>query len=109
MTLYADIDGKPVPLRSCDWVQTEKCGCIIAVAMAQLGDDVIAATAEQAHKELVPTKRERDKDNRLGRTFTLMSHEAFKERTKRGDGSFDAWACAEHGNPLLPAPTDRPA
>lgn len=97
--IYVDIDGKPVPLKDCDWIMTEACGCIIAVTIAMHHNgDLIAATAEQAHKEIRPTKRERDRDLRRGRSVRLITHEAFKERTK--GGGIVGWDCADHRKPM---------
>lgn len=99
--IYADVDGKPVPLKDCDWIMTEACGCIIAVTIAMHHNgDLTAATAEQAHKEIRPTKRERDRDARTGRSMQLVTHEAFRERTKAG--GLAGWYCDAH----KPAPKE---
>ncbi len=83
----AVIDGKPVPLADCSWVQTMACGCICTVSDAVCGDEVYA-TAQQIHEELRPLKRERDRDTKRGFTWALMTFEQYKARYGAG-----AWKC----------------
>jgi hypothetical protein len=92
MTILAEIDGLTVPLTDCCWIQTRPCGCMTAALTAAHGDDAYA-TAEQAHKELQPTKRERDRDIKQGKTLKLMTFPQY--RALNGG----RWECAEHYKP----------
>lgn len=85
--LMVVIDGTPVPLKDCSWVQTMACGCICTVATAAY-DDVAYATEQQIHEHTAPTKRERDRDIKRGFTWELMTFEQYKIRY-----GIDAWQC----------------
>lgn len=86
-TLMAVIDGTPVPLTDCSWVQTMACGCICSVATAAYGD-VAYATEQQIHEHTAPTKRERARNIKHGFTWELMTFEQYKTRF-----GVDAWKC----------------
>jgi hypothetical protein len=86
--LMAVIDGKPVPLADCSWVQTMACGCIVTVATAAY-DDVAYATEQQIHEHTVPLKRDRDRDIKRGFTWQLVTFDDYKARY----GGTDAWKC----------------
>lgn len=85
--LMAVIDGKPVPLTDCSWVQTMACGCICSVATAAY-DDTAYATEQQIHEHTEPLKRERDRQIKNGFTWELMAFEDYKVRF-----GLDAWKC----------------
>jgi hypothetical protein len=85
--LMAVIDGKPVPLTDCSWVQTMACGCICSVATAAYGD-VAYATEQQIHEQTTPLKRDRDRDVKRGFTWELLTFEDYKARF-----SVSAWKC----------------
>lgn len=84
----AVIDGTPVPLKDCSWVQTMACGCICTVATAAYAD-VAYATEQQIHEETEPLKRDRDRQIKNGFTWKLMTFEQYKARY----GGPDAWKC----------------
>lgn len=83
----AVIDGKPIPLIDCSWVQTMACGCICSVATAAYAD-VAYATEQQIHEHTEPLKRERDRQIKNGFTWELMTFEQYKVRY----GACD-WKC----------------
>lgn len=56
--LMVQVDDQLVPLDECGWFEREKCGCIVSAIVAVVGDRVLA-TAEQAHKHMVPNRRSR--------------------------------------------------
>lgn len=76
-TLMAVIDGTPVPLTDCFWVRFNADGC----AYSSLHGDM-AATAEQAHRDLIPRQRDRDRDARLGYTIQLLTREQWREQAQ---------------------------
>lgn len=96
MTLYADIDGKPHPLTDCCWIQRAACGCLLSALTAAFAD-VVFANVEQAHKELEPTKRGRDRDIRNGQAPVLMTFAQYRE-LNGGE-----WSCQEHRKPKADA------
>jgi hypothetical protein len=84
----AVIDGTPVPLKDCAWVQTMACGCICSVATAAY-DDVAYATEQQIHEHTVPLKRDRERQVRHGFTWQLITFEQYKAL----HGGPYAWKC----------------
>ena len=89
MNLMVEIDGEILPLAKCCWIQEDTCGCVVAVLTAAAGDEILA-TAEEAHKHLVPLKRERDKEVRDGFTFRLITMAHYRSDISR------RWECAQH-------------
>ena len=87
--LMVAVNGEQVPLDECGWFQREKCGCIISAAVAVV-DNRVLATAEQAHKHMVPNRRSREKDEREGRTWELMTMTHYRQNIGR------RWECPEH-------------
>lgn len=88
--LMVEIDNKTVPLASCGWLQREKCGCIVYALVAVPTRGIVYATAEQAHKHLSKTQRERDKDDREGRYMELITMQHYRENIRSN------WECAAH-------------
>jgi hypothetical protein len=70
--LFAEIDGAPVPLDSCDWVLWGKCGCPFGVTVGQY-----APTEDAAWKALFDYQREINKAKRRGDRLELMTHERY--------------------------------
>jgi hypothetical protein len=68
--LFAEIDGTPVPLDSCDWVLWGPCGCPFGLTVGRL-----SATEEDAWRSLYGRKREIEKAKRSGEHLELMTHE----------------------------------
>lgn len=88
-TILVQIGNEPVPLKDCAWIQRKACGCIVSALTAMSGGDAYV-TAEQAHKHMEPRKRDRDRDDREGLTWELISM-----ATYRADiGS--KWECNAH-------------
>lgn len=87
--LMVTVNDQLVPLDECGWFQREKCGCIIAAFVAVAGDRVLA-TAEQAHKHACPNPRSREKDQREGRTWELMTMDYYREHIGA------KWECEQH-------------
>jgi hypothetical protein len=93
--LMVVIDGTPVALAECGWVQREKCGCIVSATVAVAGTRVIA-TAEQAEKDLFPNARSRAKNTREGRTWDLITMAHYRQDIGA------KWECSEHATPARP-------
>lgn len=87
--LMVQIDGQTVALKDCAWLQTAPCGCVTAITTAATPGRVLA-TAEQAHKELCPRKRDRDKDTRDGLAFRLITMAHYRANIGA------RWECAAH-------------
>jgi hypothetical protein len=68
--LIVEIDGQQHNLNDCFWVRTDPTGC----AYSSIHGDM-ASTAEQAHRQMKPLKRDRDRDDRQGYTVRLLTHE----------------------------------
>lgn len=95
--LTVTIDGQPVPLDECGWIQRRPCGCIVSavVAVVETVDDSgwVIATAEQAHRHLNRTKRDRDRAERAGITVAtteLITMTHYREHIGAN------WECQEH-------------
>lgn len=73
--LLVVIDGKTRDLRSCHWVLFGPNDCAYA---SEYGDG--AVDAEQAHKNLRPYKRDRDREIKQGYHVELLSKEQWREQ-----------------------------
>ncbi|MGW0800331.1 hypothetical protein [Streptomyces sp. NPDC002692] len=90
--LTATVDGQPVPLEECGWIQRRPCGCIVSAIVAVSGNRVIA-TAQQAHEHLNKGKREQAAAEREGITVgttELITMTHYRENIGAN------WECAEH-------------
>jgi hypothetical protein len=83
------IDGQPVPLDECGWLERRPCGCITSALVAVSGSRVVA-TPEQAHAHLNPTKRARGQaaKERLAVELITMTH--YREHIGAN------WECEQH-------------
>lgn len=91
--LNVEIDGRTIPLTACYWIQSAPCGCLVSLTTTTKpnGKTVkVLATAEQAHAHLVPSKRERDDENRRGYTWSLVAKDRYHAELANG------WECDEH-------------
>ena len=99
--LTVTIQGQPVPLEECGWIERRPCGCIVSAvaAVVNAADDSgwVLATAEQAHRHLNPTKRDRDRAAKAGLRTELITMAYYREHI----GS--KWECAAHARPVVPA------
>lgn len=91
--LMVQIDGQMVPLADCAWSMWASCGCMVAITLASTPGDRVLATQEQAHKELTPLKRDRDRETRLGYTFRLITMTHYRSEI----GAL--WECEQHRKP----------
>lgn len=73
--LLVQIGGETLPLRSCHWVLFGPNDCAYG---SEYGD--AAADAEQAHKNLRPYKRDRDRETRQGYRVELLSKKQWQEQ-----------------------------
>lgn len=90
MALLVEIDGQPVPLDECGWLERRPCGCIVSAVVAVVVGHRTLATAEQAHQHLNRTKRERDQAAREDLTTELITMTHYREHIGA------KWECAEH-------------
>jgi hypothetical protein len=91
------VDGQPVPLDECGWIQRRPCGCIVSAVVAVVGSRVIA-TAQQAHEHLNRTKRERPAAEREGITVAtteLITMQHYREHIGPN------WECEQHQPPAM--------
>ncbi|MFD6490324.1 hypothetical protein [Streptomyces sp. NPDC060188] len=95
--LTVTVDGQPVPLDECGWLQRRPCGCIVSavVAVVEAAEETgwVIATARQAHEHLNRGKREQAAAERAGITvdtteLITMTH----YRTNIGA----KWECEQH-------------
>ncbi|MFF0777037.1 hypothetical protein [Streptomyces sp. NPDC003720] len=87
------IGRRNTPLTDCYWIQSAPCGCIASLTTTTKprGRGVnVLETAEQAHRHMVPLKRERDDENRRGFTWQLVT----KVRYHAEIGT--RWTCQQH-------------
>lgn len=89
-TITVELDGRHVPLTDCCWLQRATCGCVVAVSTAAVAGGRVLATAEQAHANLVPSKRERTREIKEGLTFELITFAHY--RAEIGT----QWECPAH-------------
>ncbi|MEV4970624.1 hypothetical protein [Streptomyces scopuliridis] len=76
-------------LTDCYWIQTAPCGCLVSLTTTTTAKGELR-TAEDAHKRLVPSKRERDEDNRKGFTWSAMPKAEYHAGPAR------QWECDQH-------------
>lgn len=91
--LKVDADGNTVPLTDCYWIQSAPCSCIVALTTTTKlkGKAVkVLATAEEAHQHMVPSKRERDDDNRRGYTWQPVTKDRYHSEIGQ------QWECPQH-------------
>lgn len=92
--LVITVNGQPEPLEECGWLQRRPCGCIVAavIAVVEAADDSgwVLATADQAHRHLNPTKRDRDRAAKAGLTTDLITMRHYREDIGA------RWECEEH-------------
>lgn len=88
--LSVTINGQPTPLDECGWLQRRPCGCIVSAVVAVCGDDWVLATADQAHRHLNPTKRDRDRAEKAGLTTELITMRHYREHIGAN------WECEAH-------------
>lgn len=87
--LTVTVDGQPVPLDECGWIERLPCGCIQSVVTAVCGNRVLA-TVDQAHHHLNRTKRERDRAARDGISTELITMDHYREHIGA------KWECEQH-------------
>lgn len=90
--LTVTIDGQPVPLDECGWIQRRPCGCIVSALVAVSGTRVVA-TAQQAHEHLNKGKRELAAAEREG--ITVDTTELITMTHYREHIGAD-WECEQH-------------
>lgn len=90
--LMVQIDGETVPLADCNWSMWAECGCMVAITMAVI-DSLVLATAEQAHKDHSPRKRDRDRETRLGYRWELITTDRYRREIASN------WKCEQHRTP----------
>ncbi|MEU0160143.1 hypothetical protein ABZ154_15215 [Streptomyces sp. NPDC006261] len=90
--LMVQIDSRMVLLKDCSWSMWAKCGCMVAVSMAVVGDR-IHATEEQAHKNHTPRKRDRDREIRNGYRWELITMARYRNEIAA------QWECEQHRKP----------
>ncbi len=99
--LTVTIDGKPVPLDECGWLEREPCGCIVSVVVAVVeakgGTGWVLATAEQARKHFAPKKRDRDRAEKAALTVELITMTHYRENIGAN------WECEQHAVPNVDA------
>ncbi|WP_319052651.1 MULTISPECIES: hypothetical protein [Streptomyces] len=97
--LTVTINGQPEPLDECGWLQRRPCGCIVSavIAVVECADDSgwVLATADQAHRHLNPTKRDRDKAAKAGLTTELITMRHYRDHIGA------KWECEQHPRPAV--------
>jgi hypothetical protein len=95
--LTVTFNDQPVPLDDCGWIQRRPCGCIVSAVVAvdapDREDGWVLATAEQAHRHLNPSKRDRDRAAKAGLTTELITMQHYRDHIGA------KWECAEHTAP----------
>lgn len=89
-TITVELNGQHVPLTECCWIQRATCGCVVTVSTAAVPGGRVLATAEQAHANSVPSKRERNRDIKEGLTWELITFDRYRAEIGRN------WECPEH-------------
>jgi hypothetical protein len=84
------IDGQPVPIADCIWLEQRPCGCTTAAVVAVVPDAWTIATAEQAMEHFNPTRRERRLADEAGRTAVAITNARY-----RADLT-GSWTCPQH-------------
>jgi predicted protein tyrosine phosphatase len=76
MNLTVEIDGETHRLTDCNWVLKNPAGC----ATGSLWAGADTASADLAHREFTPLKRDRDRQIRQGYTLELVGREQWQQR-----------------------------
>jgi hypothetical protein len=92
--LKVEIDGALVPLDECGWIERRPCGCIVAAVVAvdapHREDGWVLATADQAHRHLNPTTRDRDRAAKAGLRTELITMQHYQKNIGA------KWECSQH-------------
>lgn len=92
--LTVTINDQPIPLDECGWIERRPCGCIVSAVVAvdapTRDDGWVLATAEQAHRHLNPTKRDRDRAAKAGLKTELITMAHYREHIGAN------WECQQH-------------
>jgi hypothetical protein len=90
--LTVTVDGQPVPLDDCGWIERRPCGCIVSAAVAVVTGNGgrTLATEDQAAKHLRPTKRDRTGAEREGLRLELITMRHYREHIGA------KWECDTH-------------
>lgn len=92
--LTVTVNDQQVPLDECGWFERRPCGCIVVAVVAVdapgRDDGWVLATADQAHRHLNPTKRDRAKAAEAGLTLELMTVAHYREHVGAN------WECDQH-------------
>jgi hypothetical protein len=91
------VQGKPVQLDECGWLQRRPCGCIVSAVVAVVDGDWVLATADQANQHMNPTKRDRDRASRAGITIELITMAYYRSDIGA------KWECEQHVAPMAVA------
>ncbi|WP_158813196.1 hypothetical protein [Streptomyces rimosus] len=75
--LMVNLDGRTVPLADCHWVLFDADGCAEGSLFGRCAVD-----EEQAHQELRPLKRDRDREARRGYQVRLLTREQWRRDAK---------------------------
>lgn len=90
--LSVTVNGQPVPLDECGWLERRPCGCIVSAVVAVVDGEGgwLLATADQAHRHLNRTKRDRDRAAKAALTTELITMTHYREHIGA------KWECAAH-------------
>jgi hypothetical protein len=88
-----EIDGQPVPLDDCIWLERRTCGCVTAATVALVAGAWSIATPEQAMAHWNPTERDRALAAEAGRTAEPITGARYRAEFT-GD-----WHCDRHATP----------
>jgi hypothetical protein len=70
MSVFLELDGKPVPIDDLSWYYYAPCGCCYGATLAEVAGQVLA-TEEQAWQDFWPRADKRRKKKAAGYRFEL--------------------------------------
>lgn len=80
MTIYLEVDGQPVPVEQCFWMQFSPCGCASGVAVADLrGAPLITEDLARIEFTRTNTKLEVERDKAAGYTMKLVTRQQYRD------------------------------
>ncbi|MGY0062764.1 hypothetical protein ACWY4P_40565 [Streptomyces sp. LZ34] len=79
--LLVQIDDKTLPLAACFWVRFDANGCATGSVRPTSALRTLA-TAEQAQEWAIPHKRDRDRENKQGVRYELLTHKQWDTQAK---------------------------
>lgn len=84
------VNGEPIPLDDCIWLERHPCGCVASAVIAVVPDAWTLATADDARQHLNRTASEQRRAAEAGLTVEPVSSTRYRNEFRA------RWKCSQH-------------